>query len=342
MSMNKKAFIFILIIFAASACNRQVYVAPTPTLPNPQIWQDMNNQAQSELSVSSEQQEPHQNPLQNSQADIQVDFSCTEANPCTDPIKIEAFLRYISDRYLADITKPGWYTNPDSFHLGGIWVYIDDPQTTHIQEIFMLVKAKKYSNPYGSMIVNQVLLPDRKNCGFSINADRTDVICTSINRLHNPVYTLIDGVELESHFLLGNYFLNVYIEIAFFSKPDQWDVPRQIDESREAWFNIEQGVPVLVVKHHSEGLGGLKCQDCTARSLSAESTLEFNWNTGELISEKSLVLYDDGSQAEWEMPPETLRQYHYQYYDALPAEIEKLYVEAAQKTREVYRLKGID
>lgn len=336
----KKVIISIIILLTVCSCSREVYVAPTPTLPNPQIWEHTEIQAQSEHSVTSQQEDIYLNPLHNTQAEIQMDLSYTEANPCTDSVVIKAFLRHVSNRYLAEMTKPGWYSNPNSILSGGVWVHIDDPQTTHIQEMVSLYVTKNYSG--GNLAVLQILLSDGKDCGFSINETRSDVLCSSMNRLNNPAYTLKDGVELESYFSLGNYFLNYYLEIALFSEPAQWVDQRQTDDSLKAWFLIEQGEPILVVRRHLEGVGGLKCQDCTARSLSAESTFEFNWNTGELISEKNLVLYNDGSKSEWEAPPETLRQFHFQYYDELPKKIEELYLDATQKTQEAYRLKGIE
>jgi|LSQX01.2.fsa_nt_gb hypothetical protein len=342
MLKQRPIFIFILIICTVCACNRQVYVAPTPTLPNPQTWQEAVSGTHNGPSSTNEQDKDNQGAQQKTEGNVQADFSYTEANPCTDRTQIDAYLRAISDKYLSMITEPGWYTNPE--HHQRVWVYIDDPQTLHIQEMFFTLTPMNYSSPNGNLMVGNVLLQDGKNCGFSINEKRTDFDCTLINLFNKSSYTLKDAGDARElgkiHF--DNYFLNFFIEIAFFAPPDQWEDNRQFSETLQAWFVQENGEPVLVVQHTSKGFGGLKCQECSERSIGSVSTFKFNWNTGEFLSQKNSQEYTDGSITEDELDSASLALYKYQRYDSLPPEIEQLYLTAAQKTREAYRLKGIN
>jgi hypothetical protein len=263
-------------------------------------------------------------------------------HPAIEPDEINALLEIIKQSYLSGITKEGWYASMDPYQKDQVWVYIDNPETKSIKEMFLTISVLDYSNPLGDVIVEQILLPDGKNGFFGLNEARSDTVITILNEYAvNMTYSMGGGFP-PYFFLLENHFVNAMIDLSLIQGKPEEQSPFQIETTTKAWMSGEWDNRLLQIEIRSVGLAGRKSLESDARQTKATATYRFDWSSGNWVSFDMKQLYNDGTVLETILDEERLSKYKYQYYESLPAKVQQLYDDAARKVREAYAAQGIN
>lgn len=330
---NKKSFCWMfLFVLGLSACNHEVYKVPAPTeaQPTPTL-----------LFQSTNTPENIQLPVDSSIVSVE-DPPYTNDEPASTSEELTPLINVIQERYLSAINKPGWYTSGVLLKGYSAWVYISDPETKSIRELFRMMPVLNYSNPQGNVIVNQMLLPDGKDGTFGLNDQQNDTIITILG-LYSPTATYTMGGDLPPYFfLLENHFLNVLLNNRFPENEDYDKSPNKNGTTTRAWLSGEGENRLLEIEIHSVGLGGRKNSESDARETESTEIYQFNWVTGDWVSFYQKQHYTDGTDFVTTLDEEWLSRYKFQYYESLPAKVQQMYDDAARKVREAYAAQGLN
>ncbi|MGB4596203.1 MAG: hypothetical protein WBI14_09915 [Anaerolineaceae bacterium] len=331
MSSGKSIKFIILLLVVLSACNHEVYKVPAPTKAQPTptlLFQSTNTPENIQLPVDSPTVAVEDPPY-------------TIDNPATTQEEITPLINVIQERYLSAINKPGWYTSGMPLRYSA-WVYISDPETKSVRELFTMMSVINYSNPQGNVIVGQMLLPDGKDGTFGLNDQQNDTIITRLGQ-YSPTATYTMGGDFPPYFfLLENYFLNVLLDNRFFKVEDYDKSPYKFETTTRVWLSGEGENCLLEIEIHSVGLGGRKNSESDARQTEVTTIYQFNWTTGDWVSFYQKQHYTDGTDFVTILDEEWLSKYKYQYYKSLPAKVQQLYDDAARKVREAYAAQGMN
>jgi hypothetical protein len=334
MKIRKTYLIIILLTIWVSACNRKVYEVPAPdhTLPTPIISVQYRPESDSRIVTefpSSITELIEENP------------PYTLSDPATTLKEISTLLQVIQRRYLAGISKPGWYASTPVDNSGQVWVYIEDPLTYKIREVFNTNFVSNYNNPSGNNALLGMMMSDGKNGSFTINTHRNDTILEEIDTYpRNRVYCL-NGDMPEYFFQIESHFVNVIINHNYINRSEESN-PYQVQTSYKAWVSGSANDRILDVETHIVGLVGKKNNESEARQTEAVTTERFDWNSGLLISSHTVQKFTDGSTLTTAQEGQDLAIYAYQYYESLPAKVQQLYDDAARKVREAYATQGMN
>lgn len=323
----------VVLTFSLTACNRQVYQAPIPTMTMPAPMVSIQEAQNPGVEAAPEKQTippAMENP------------PYTIDNPATTQEEITLLINVIQERYLSGMNKPGWYTSRVLLKGYSAWVYISDPETKSVRELFRMMPVLNYSNPQGNVIVNQMLLPDGKNGIFGLNDQKNDTIITILGQ-YSPTATYTMGGDFPPYFfLLENHFLNVLLDNQFLGKGDYVKSPFKFETTTRAWMSGEGESRLLEIEIHSVGLGGRKNSESDARQTEATTIYQFNWEDGNWVSFYQKQHYTDGTDSVTIPDEEWLSKYKYQYYESLHAKVQQLYDDAARKVREAYAAQGLN
>ena len=278
--MNRKRAMGILLsVICLTGCNRPEYVAPTVTetsvptatpLPFPPPVREIN------LPVPPEEATEPLPPF-------------TRDNPATDLADIVPLLDHIKAQFFAQIDRPGWYGRK-SYNGHSYWLHISDPESKtydgyftimcynelnnepcKVKYFYALVNGAEYNNWTNGTTMREIERPILQGCDLRLNGD-------------NPCRLAVFGGDLYVHDHINSLLSRDY-ESAM----------------RSAWFETREDRISLFHRIINEDThNGYKDETKTVRILSMEILTEFNWETGDIVSEERTYQYGDGTDQTYE------------------------------------------
>ncbi|MGB4595955.1 MAG: hypothetical protein WBI14_08625 [Anaerolineaceae bacterium] len=334
MNIRRKLLIILSLLNCVYGCNRKVYDAPVPihSLPTPIV--SIQHSLDSHVTTVNE--------ISSSGAGLfEENPPYAVSNPATTLDEIRPMLRVIQKRYLAGITNQGWYASKVVNGSAQVWIYIDDPLTYRIREVFDTAFVSNFNHPSGNNVILGMMLADGKNGTFTLNTERNETIPEEIDTYPgNRGYFLNEDLP-EYFFQIQSHFLNVIIFHNYINESEEMN-QYQMQISYKAWLSGSADNRVLEVETNMIGLAGKKNTESDVRQTEAATSERFNWNSGQLISWQTVQKFTDGSTLTTSQEGRDLDIYAYQYYERLPIDVQLLYDNAARKLKEAYLARGIN
>lgn len=280
--MNRKRAVgLLLMLIGLTGCNRPEYVAPTVT----------------ETSVPTATPLPSPTPIREINLPVQPEEApeplppFTRDNPATDLADIVPLLDHIKAQFFAQIDRPGWYGRK-SYGVYSKWLHISDPasktydgffnidcenelkaEPCRMKFFYALVDGAEYNNwPTRTTTKKEEEWPIFRDCDLRLNGDR-------------PCRLAAFGGDLYVHDHIDSLLSRDYYESA----------------TRTAWFESRKDQIFLFHRMINEDThNGYKDETQTVRILSTEVLTEFNWETGDIVSETKTYQYEDGTDQTYE------------------------------------------
>lgn len=317
--MNRKRAVgLLLMLIGLTGCNRPEYVAPTVT----------------ETSVPTATPLPSPTPIREINLPVQPEEApeplppFTRDNPATDLADIVPLLDHIKAQFFAQIDRPGWYGRK-SYEIHSSWTYwlhISDPESKaydgffdvlcyselgkgpcRMKFFYALVDGAEYNNwPTGTTTKKEEERPIFQNCDLRLNGD-------------NPC-------RLAA---IGDHYVHAHIDSL---------LRRDYEAAtRTAWFESRKDRISLFHRMINEDThNGYKDETQTVRILSTEILTEFNWETGDIVSETETYQYEDGTDQTYENDAQWYNARQLVCYgEELPPDIRPVYDLAMSLIREI-------
>ena len=324
---GKKLFVAIISLILVS-CSRQAYESKSTSttssdVPSPSV------------EITLQTSTVDESAFQNSTLATQVP-TYTFENPATSYEEVVDLLRLIQLNFLNQIKEPGWYSNGFDYGDNQAWVYVSDPTTKHISQIFTTISYLNYSNPLGDVAARSIMIEDGKQAYFGLNDTRSD---TKIGdeKITNPNEPLsLDPKETLSIIrdygdfdAFTNTFLNWYIELMIEYLEPGFN-PGIESATYSAWFTGSDNEELIIEQVAS---GNLWRKDDHSSQIIKKATTQyrFNWKEASLLSVKSDLRYSDETSGETSWSSFDLDRYVLNRFDDLPPKTQVLYDDAKAK-----------